>query len=29
MTPRHATAAPKIRFSDTVGEESEIEVAPV
>jgi hypothetical protein len=29
MTPRHATTAPKVRFSTTLGEEPEIAVALV
>jgi hypothetical protein len=29
MKPRHATVAPKVRFSATVGEEPEVEVALV
>ena len=29
MTPRHPTTAPKIRFAVTLGEEPEIERAPV
>jgi hypothetical protein len=27
MKPRHATTAPKVRFSATLGEEPEIELA--
>ncbi len=27
MTPRHATTAPKVRFSATVSQEPEVEVA--